>query len=121
MRFDPRRPQADEIALLRAREEVARLLAENARLASLGQHRATPANTPTVMPALAPGFGRVSAVRPAVTRTTRPATMTDQRRYLVLGASVVLAFLLGFAYANELSDGAALRAFKSGEGRFQSP
>lgn len=119
MRYDPRRAQSEENELIRSRDEMLRLHAENARLASLAQRTNTSVNTPVNTPINTPAFGRVHAVRMPVPRAAR-APQSNGQRVLVTIALVIIAFLAGFWYANALSDGAALRQLEASEGMLPS-
>ena len=112
MRFDPRRAQNDETELTRSRDEMLRLQAANARPQAVGRRTTTPVSTPA--------FGRMHAVRTPVARAPR-AAQSSRRRVVIMIALVVSAFLMGFWYANALSDGAALRQLEASEGMLPSP
>ena len=112
MRFDPRRAQHDENELIRSRDEMLRLQAENARLQSVGRRTTTPVSTPA--------FGRMHSARMPVARALR-APQSNRRRIVTTIVLVVIAFLAGFWYANALSDGAALRQLEASEGMLPSP
>lgn len=120
MRYDPRRAQSEENELIRSRDEMLRLQAENARLASIAQHIKTPINTPVNTPVNTPAFGRMHAARMPVPRAAR-APQSSQPRILLTIALVIIAFLAGFWYANALSDGAALRQLQASDGMLPSP
>jgi len=112
MRFDPRRAQNEEKELMRSRDELLRLQAENGRLASPAQQTRTPASTQA--------FGRMHSVRVPVARAPR-APQSNRRRIATTIGLVIIAFLAGFWYANALSDGAALRQLEASEGLLPSP
>ena len=112
MRYGPRRAHADEQELLRSREEMARLQAENARLVQLTQHASQQPSVPNSTPA----YGRMAAVRMPPQRTVRPTSYSARQRTLITVAIVVAAFLFGFLYANALSGGAAIRQLRATDG-----
>lgn len=117
MRYDPRRAHADEQELLRSREEMARLQAENARLVQFAQHASQQPSVPYPAPTNStPAYGRMAAVRMPPQRTVRPTSHSARQRTLITVAIAVAAFLFGFLYANALSGGAAIRQLEATDG-----